>query len=475
MDLDRRELLRTGALGAGAVLLGGGGLGALGRLASGAEAAAAVPNVLSGGLIPEVVTVTERAFQAWWLTDTPQDTTVVLRAPGKAPETRVLERDKLVHVATVDGLQPGTRYRYELRSGGRTIPTTLLHTGTVTTLTPPPGRLLATVALMNDLHIGEGCSGTIQTIAGQSFPPCNSGDRYAIRMTSAAIRALRTVRPKVDFVFANGDITAEARPGEMKTVFGILRRARIPFDVTRGNHDRRHRDSCLAGDNDCFREYAAPNSPLGEHAYHWARDIAPGVTAIGLDSCDPETGNGRLDRGGQLEFLEAELRRTAAAGRRVLLGFHHPVTLYQELTVLPPVLFGVSPILGGQDALDVIARHDHVSLVVHGHTHRNYVGYDGRSGYRTPFLENGAVKEYPGGFGLLRFYEGGVLRTFHRVAEPWCRDWIATTATQLFGRHPDYTRGPLSARAFTHRYDGKGFQPPASTVPGAPDLPFVGS
>lgn len=474
MELDRRELLRAGALGAGAVLLGGPGLQALARLSAPAVAEAA-PNLLTGGLIPEVVTVTERAFQAWWVTDTPQDTTVILRAPGRAPEARVLEQGQHVHVATVDGLEPGTTYHYELRSGGHAIPLTRFHTGVVTTLTPPPGRLLATVALMNDLHVGEDCSGTIQTIAGQSFPPCNRGDKYALRMTSATVRALRALRPKPDFLLANGDLTAEARPGEMKTSFAVLHRARIPFDVTRGNHDRRHKHSCTAGDDDCFREYAHPGSALGDHAYHWSRDIAPGLTVIGLDSCDPETGNGRLDLGGQLDFLEQELQRTARAGRRVLLGFHHPVTTYEELTVIPPVLFGVSPILGGEEALRVIARHDHVALVVHGHTHRNYVGYDGRSGARTPFLENGAVKEYPGGFGLLRFYEGGMLRTFHRVSEPWCRDWIVTTAHQLYGRHPEYTRGPLSSRAFTHRYDGRGLVPPPSTLPGAPDLPFVGS
>ncbi len=472
--MDRRELLvRAGAMGVGALALGSGALRLPPLGASAASAAA--PDLLIGGLTPEVVTVTERAFQAWWQTDLPQDTTVVLTAPGQSPRTLELERDQRVHVATVTGLEPGTTYRYELRSGGQTIPATPSHTGTVTTLTPPPGRLLATVAVMNDLHVGERCSGTIQTIGGQSFPPCNMGDSYAIRMLSANVRQIRALRPKPDFLLANGDLTAEAQPDEMRRAFAVLRRARIPFDVTRGNHDRRHKATCDTPDNDCFRVYARPKSAVGDHAVHWARDLGPKLTAIGLDSCDPSTGNGRLDLGGQLEFLEAQLTRTARQGRRVLLGFHHPVTLYEELTVIPPVVFGVRPQQGGRDALAVLARHEHVSLVVHGHTHRNYVGYDERSGSRTPFLENGASKEFPGGFGLLRFYEGGVLRTFHRVSEPWCREWIATTATQLFGRHPDYTRGPLSSRAFARRYDDSGFSPPPSTLPGLPDLPFAGS
>lgn len=64
MDLDRRELLRAGAVAAGAV--------ALGRLPS--TPATAAPSLAAGGLVPELVTVTERGFQCWWVTDAPSDT-----------------------------------------------------------------------------------------------------------------------------------------------------------------------------------------------------------------------------------------------------------------------------------------------------------------------------------------------------------------------------------------------------------------
>lgn len=462
--LTRREAVALGGVTAVGLTLGRG----LALPAFGA------PNDVSGGLIPELVTVTERGFVAWWITDEPSDTTVVLTAPGKAPRTLVLERDQTIHVAAVGNLKPGTTYTYELRSGGQAIPTNRWHTGKVTTLRPPPGRLLATVALMNDLHVGEDCSGTIKTIGDTSYPPCNKGGDYAVRMTSASVRAIRALRPRPDFVFVNGDLTAEAQPDQVPTAFAILRRAKLPFDVTRGNHDRRHGGTC-APDNDCFRQAARPKSAAGAAQVHWAHDLGRRLTAIGLDSADPDSGSGRLDLGGQLEFLDAQLKRTQRAGRRVLVGFHHPITTYAELSVEPPVLFGVSPTDGGNDALALLARYDHVSLVVHGHTHRNYVSYDPGAGTRLPFLENGAVKEFPGGFGLLRFYEGGVLRTFHRVSEPWCRTWIATTATQVYGRHPDYTRGPLSSRAFATSYADPAKNPPGSTAPGAPDPPFVGS
>lgn len=460
MDVTRREALAIGGLTVAGLALGRG-------------LSYAAPDAVSGGLVPELVTVTERGFVCWWLTDAPSDTTLVLKAPGRAPRTLALERDQTVHVAAVGGLKPGTTYEYELRSGDTTIPTSVWNPGTVTTQRAPRGRLLATVALMNDLHVGEGCSGTIQTINGQSFPPCNKEQDYAVRMSSAAVRAIRALRPKVDFVFVNGDLTAEAQVSQVPTAVGILQRLKLPFDVTRGNHDRRHKDTC-APDDDCFRQGVRPGSDPRATIVHWAHDVGRRLTAIGLDSADPDSGQGRLDLGGQLDFLEAQLERTKKKGRRVLLGFHHPVTTYAELSLEPPVLFGVNPEQGGNDVLDLLGRYEHVALVVHGHTHRNYVSYDPRSGEHLPFVENGAVKEYPGGFGLLRFHEGGVLRTFHRVSEPWHRQWIATTATQVYGRHPDYTRGPLSSRAFATDY-ATGAVPPASTVPGVPDPPFVGS
>src|SRR3712207_7654063 len=60
----------------------------------------------------------------------------------------------------------------------------------------------------------------------------------------------------------------------------------------------------------------------------------------------------------------------------------------------------------------------YTTLFRSGHTHRNYVSYDPGSGTRLPFVENGAVKEYPGGFGIVDLYEGGTMRTFHRMTDP---------------------------------------------------------
>lgn len=459
--LSRRDLLRVGALGAGGLLGGGAALRAATDPAFGQAAA------LAGGLRSELITVTPTGFACWWATSSPGDTQVLVRGPGQDGVVATLERDTRVHVARIEGLEPGREYRYELRSGGRRVPENDAHTGVVTTLRRPAGRLLATIAVLNDIHVGEGCSGTISG----DFPPCFKSQDYAIRMTNASVRAIRRLRP--DLLLVNGDLTDRGRPDEVRHALAVLRRARVPLALTRGNHDRRF-DGC-GEDGDCLRMQAFGDRPAGAHALSWSRDVGPGLTVIGLDSCDPDSGRGRLDLGDQVSFLDRELTRAGAAGRRALVAFHHPVTTYAIGTALPPFLFGVDPDRGGRDVLGVLARHRHVALVLHGHTHRNLVSYDDAIGPRLPFLENGAAKEYPAGYAVLRFYEDGFTREFHRPDEPFVREWVHTSARQVYGRQPEYTRGPRSSRGFTHLYGRRGFQPAPSLPLNGPDLPFIGS
>jgi len=460
--LRRRELLLAGAAAGTAVLLH-----------SAPTRALAAPNALYGGLRPELTSVTEQGFSAWWVTDGAGDTTVRVRAAGERwRELRLAEREQ-VHVAAVDGLRPGTRYAYELRTRGRAVESSLSNPGTFRTLAPPAGRPLLTLAVLNDIHVGERCSGTISG----DFPPCFQAPGYAIRMTSAAVRLARRLKP--DFLLVNGDLTDRGRPDEIRRALAVIRKARIPFGVTRGNHDRLLEGS--GEDGDQLRRQAFPDRPEGAHALSWSKDLTPALALIALDSCDPVTGDGRLDLGAQLAFLERELARTRREGRRAIVAFHHPIALASTATAVPPVVFGVDPAKGGRDALAIIAAFDHVALVLHGHTHRNYVAYDERSGTRIPFVELGATKEYPGGLSLLRFHRDGVVRTFHRMDEPFCREWVTTSARQVFGRQPEYTRGPLSARAFVRPYDPRLAQPEPS-LPTPVDVPlplslgtFVGS
>jgi len=426
-----------------------------------------------GGLRPELVTVSPTGIAAWWRTEAPADTTIRIGPAGGELRELTLARDRTVHAAEVGGLTPGTEYRYELVSDGRAIATSTENPGRFRTLAPPRGRVLARIAVINDLHVGEGCSGTATHLGEESVPPCFSAPEYAARMVAASVRAIRALRP--DLVIANGDLTDRGRPDEVRHALAILKRLRLPVLITRGNHDRTFPEAAgeCGEDGDCLRELAFPDRAPGEHALTTVARVRRRLTVIGLDSCDPVSGDGRLDLGGQLELLDRELTRARRQRRRAIVAFHHPVTSAANTTTLPPITFGVDRDLGGADCLEILARHPHVDLVLHGHTHRNYVSYDEGNPHRLPFLENGAVKEYPGGFGLITLRERGYTRSFHRMTEPFCREWTATSAQQYFGRHPDYTLGPLSARAFRSTRDGA--DRPPQTALGPFESPIAGT
>src|SRR3954454_11156509 len=211
------------------------------------RALAQAPPASGPGLTPEIVTVTDTSLVAWWPTDAPSDTTIRIQALDGPTAGRVhrrrLERDVKMHVAKGEGLRPGTRYRYELLSGGvrQSAPANgEAAPGEVTTLVRPSGRRLARIAVMNDLHVGEHCSGTITTLPdGTSYPPCNSAvdyPDYAYRMDAAAIAELR--HRHVDLLIVNGDLTDRGREEDIRRCLALVRSLGVPLLITRGNHDR---------------------------------------------------------------------------------------------------------------------------------------------------------------------------------------------------------------------------------------------
>lgn len=171
----------------------------------------------------ELVTVTDASFVLTWHTADGQPPAMPYH-PGQQPgpvvtdglvrygtdpgrlDTEVREpgAGTAYHYVEITGLRPGTTYYYQAFSGGvaaaprlyprLTFPpggleipadpddprlaacvAELLSSGvvlsaspgSVTTLVPPPGRLLFTLALCNDVHIGE----TVSGLAAGDFPP----------------------------------------------------------------------------------------------------------------------------------------------------------------------------------------------------------------------------------------------------------------------------------------------------------------
>lgn len=409
----------------------------------------------------ELVTVTDTSFEATWTTAEPSDTTVCVagRCVRQEEATRF-------HHAEVAGLQPGTRYAYSLRSAGVDQPPSATNPGTFTTLVPPPGRHLSDFALLSDVHIGERCSGTATTLPAPvgSTPPCFSSQEgeppYSATMAAAAVDELN--RRGIRLALLNADNTSHGeyeQVAELQRIFGGFAGS---WHAARGAHDRagQSEGEARCGDGgDCFRALLFPERAPGRIYFSFD---AGGHHFVALDSVKAADGTGDLTDPGQLAFLERDLEEARAAGKRTFVFFHHPVTEYANTTSVPPVIFGVRPEQGRQEFLDLLARFPNVVGVLNSHTHRNYVSYAPASGFRLPYVENGPVKEYPGGYGVLRLYEGGYMRTFHRLRCEFCRAWTSRTREEYYGLYPQYTLGTLSSRNFTHVYDCEGPTPPPS-------------
>ena len=243
-DFTRRDLLRWSAVALASPLVA--------RRAFGFEAADAVANLRSGrdDVSPvnlELVTLTEdRAIITWYTGCTGTDDGLGRMQPapadgvvhwGTRPDRldRVAghRRDTPYHYVELTGLEPGRTYYYQARSDGKPVPPTpftlierqrrrhVRRTGSTpavpysfTTPKPPPGRFLFSIALCNDLHMGEttaGLAGGIPSIKGiqqvPGLPP------YPEVMLESLVEDASALGAR--YLLAAGDITAEAVPVDL--------------------------------------------------------------------------------------------------------------------------------------------------------------------------------------------------------------------------------------------------------------------
>ncbi|MFV2209944.1 metallophosphoesterase [Actinomadura sp. LOL_016] len=440
VDLARRSLvLGTAAAAGGAVL-------ARSTRASAAAARPARPVNL------ELVTVTESTAVLTWYTGedgtddglggmppAPADAEVLYGThPSRLTRTAHGPSGTPYHYVELTGLEPNRTYYYRARSSGRDAEPTWLAAGqaagtphggvfSFTTPAPPPGRHLVTIALCNDLHIGEtvaGLVGGLPWIEGVEQVP--GRPPYPEVMARALVADARA--RGASLIVANGDLTAEAGRADVRRVKAILDgfgAYGTGYLVTRGNHDRPH-------GSDHFKDAFFPDGRT-----YFTRDL-PGLRIIALDTYDKPGGGG--DAGGlsagQLEWFEAELR--ADPGRPTLVVGHHP--LFEEESTLA--------LTGGRSldpvqSLRILAAYNRApGVFLHhaGHTHRNH-----RSVFplapRVVHQEVGAVKEYPGGFALLRVHTGGHAVNFYKTRSDEARAWSERSRRELAGLWPQLSLG----------------------------------
>ncbi len=168
---------------------------------------------------------------------------------------------------------------------------------------------------------------------------------------------------------------------------------------------------------------------------------------VGLDSNDG-TNTGVLRRS-ELDYLEAQLEK----GDLTIPMFHHPASATASLTGLPPLANG----LDRDDARafrNLLAKHDNTAGVYAGHTHRNNLSRNAETG-RVPYFEGGAVKEYPGGYTVVRLFERGYMVNFYKTRSKDARAWSERSRGEYFGLAPSYLLGALHERNWTYTVDAR--------------------
>ncbi|WP_280448029.1 metallophosphoesterase [Nocardia cyriacigeorgica] len=454
----RRSFL--GAIGLAALLP------AVGAVQPGPVLAQSNP-IVAGDL--ELVTVTDRSAVLTWTTRAP-DAGGRLLPVATDGEVRLIPADSPrapvqawasdtrtpFHYAQLDGLEPGRRYRFEAWSQGvRAAPAVSLTThlpgspellGEFTTLVPPPGRLLRTVALANDVHFGEEVSGLVIGNLPPGFRQEPGLPPYPEVMLAALLDDLRRPDRDAGIVLLAGDLTSEATPAETRGVRAQLDdwgTAGTDYLAVRGNHDRPHtgadyRDCPAVPGNDshfdCWADEFGPRQQPVEH------DLG-GLRLIGLDTSELDGSGGTIEAP-QLERLRELLR--AEPERPTLVFGHHPVTIESGLTNTA----GPGFVLNRRDSAQLQAMYERapgVFLHHSGHTHRNRRTRPDAA-CAVEFLEVAAVKEYPGGYSLLRIYEGGYMLNFYKTRTEHARRWSTLTRGEYFGLFPDYTLGTFADR-----------------------------
>ncbi len=465
-------------------------------------------------LFLELVTVTDTSAIITWFTGDPTQPDEFGRpAPVAAPGRVLIGTDptNLVevgahgptpyHYVEVTGLRPGTRYLFVAESNGiPALPTTLdpvdLHplyvdahpggqplgidtsnAGVFTTLTPPPGEEVLRMAWFNDMHFGERISGILFNGFPPGFPadPANPYWRF---MGNAAVD--EAVQRGCELLLVNGDLTNEAEPDALAEIkatldrFGtyaggrrdaagdfVVSKGQLPaYWVTRGNHDRAHAGELYEGATpvagnpefldtfyDTFRDGWAPGSRTSKFSVVVDSGSAR-WRLVCLDSNDLTTGSGVLSRE-QLDYLEDRL---SAATEPSFVLLHHPAGFENNLLGLPPLAAGVEVETAGAFRQVLAAHGESVIGVYQGHTHRNNHTRSPETG-DLPFYEGGATKEYPGGYTVVRLFEGGYMVNFYKTSDPEARAWSERSRGEFLGLYPYYTLGSLGDRNWTYEVD----------------------
>ncbi len=445
----------------------------------------------------ELVTLTETTAILTWFTGDPtridamgrlapmpSDTEVLLTTLGGTPrQVHYDATPTAYHYVELTGLEPGQTYSAIAQSGGvpalsainglgNPLGTSGLNAPALpmifTAPLPPPGAHLFSIALCNDMHLGETVAGLITTQGGVGIPPgitqLPGAPPYAELMAEALGKESRA--RGADVLLVAGDVTSEASQIDSHTARAYLDafgEGGVDYFVTRGNHDRVHDNeesaSCSASPadgsyHDCFHDEFAVDGRT------WFSKEKFGLRLLGLDTYDT-IGNGSFSgslSAGQFDFVRSELARNK--DQPTIVFGHHPVPLDATLNAVPPVVYGLD-LQQARQLEDLYAAHPGVFLHHAGHTHRNKRAIS-PTAPGVVFQEVAAVKEYPGGFHLLRVHTGGYAMNFYKFKGTLAQEWSERTRPEYLGSGPLYLFGNTADRNSVVTRDLSGLQSAAA-------------
>ncbi len=365
-------------------------------------------------------------YDAELFTVGPDEVVVTFRTEGvREVETRVGDRSVVTngpcHYARVVGLEPATGYSLSI-DGVEASP---LLPAAITTLAQPSGRLIATIATVNDVHFGETACGMFGTgeELGPVFMSEPGAEPYPEVMNAGAIDAIERLDP--DVVLVKGDLTDRGTEEEYAAFLRAYTRLGARMHHVRGNHDA------------MITESIAATGPFAIEL--------DGVTLAVLDTVRPGTDRGRIS-GEQIEWLDA--RADASSVPMLVFGHHHPWD--PGSATRDDTYFGVNP--DDSDALcAVIARREAIAGYFAGHTHRTRARRF-PSARSVPVVEIACVKDYPGAWAEYRVYEGGYVQLTRRIDTPAALDWAEKTRAMFAGLYRDYALGDLADRCFVQSF-----------------------
>ena len=345
-----------------------------------------------------------------------------LRRRGRAPRPMARSGEGVggPGALNVAGLAPGHGYDVCLSAPG--LPRAKV--ADVTTLRPPPGRLLFRLATVNDIHIGEGHFGAAGTISDVTPLPAD-WDPYPQRCARAAIAEADEWGAQL--LIVKGDLTKDSEPVEFHEVGRLLATAPMPVLANLGNHDVRHGVAGI----DLLASHGVVTC-----AEPTAHDV-PGVRVVLGHSPLPRHKHGLITPAQRIRL--ADLAGGAPGGTLVLL--HHQLDTRRLLATYPPGI----PAAESRPLLDALAAANPATLVSGGHTHRNRR----RVLSSLVVTEIGSTKDYPGVWAGYAVHEGGIRQVVRRVAAPTAMAWTESTGEALYGIWRHWAAATRNQRCFS--------------------------